>query len=463
MKVYSALGMITSAAACLSFGAQASAQGFDGEILIAKGEGQQLANRDVDNIVVGDPDIVSVTTNASGGLTIRGREEGVTTLFVSSRRRSRTILVRVLRTNPIALLEEVQELLGERSGVSSRIVKGRVVLEGEVSSQSYQKRVELLTTLYPNQVVNFANFRESFVEGAPMVALELDFVQLAIANTDNLGVRWGQFFGANLVGGSQDVPLFYPDGGGVGADQLPGAAGLTGGSGLTTYLSVVGNLNMALDLLAEQGLIRTHQHGILVTEGGKEGKYLSGGSILFPIAGTGAVDLIEKEFGLRFTATPVVDKDRRIKVSLAAEFTELDQSNGVNGVPALRSNEMSGVVNMQEGQSVLISGLLSDTESSRERGFAGLMRIPILGWLFKARNYQSNRTDNALFITPHIYEPGGKTHDRIVNAIFVSMKDGGLDEDELPTLSTAPAPKPAPVVPTPAAPSGSTEDLEFEE
>ena len=67
------------------------------------------------------------------------------------------------------LAQEVRTVLGERSGVDVRVVNGRVLLEGEVASETFKKRIEKLVVLYPDQVLNFTTFRESFVEGAKMV------------------------------------------------------------------------------------------------------------------------------------------------------------------------------------------------------------------------------------------------------------------------------------------------------
>lgn len=333
-----------------------------------------------------------------------------------------------------------------------RVVKGRVVMEGEVSSKAYKLRVDALTKLYPNQLLNFSTYRESFVEGAKMVALEIDFVQLGSTGRDRLGVNWGQFFGANMTFGLGDVSLYYGGGedssGALGDGILPGesnparlpnAVTFTGGNSFTGYLSLVGNLNLALDLLVENGLIKTVQHGILVTEAGTEGEYHSGGTLLIQTQGINAGDLREIPYGLRVKAKPVVDVDNRVKLSLDAIYSELDSANGVGSVPALRNTEMKGVVNMQEGQSVLLSGITSRSETSNERGLWLLSSIPILGWAFKSRSYVGTTLNNALFVTPRIYVPGGKVHRTLVSGVFEEMIKAGMEPTDLPKLSNAPA------------------------
>ncbi|MFB6374236.1 MAG: hypothetical protein ABEN55_14245, partial [Bradymonadaceae bacterium] len=136
--------------------------------------------------------------------------------------------------------------------------------------------------------MNFTTFREAFVEGAKMVAVDVYFVQLAVTNSDNLGVSWGQFLGGNLTAGMGQTPLFY-ESEDLASGVLPGQdnqsnvarpGALTGGSSVTQYWSLIGNLNVTLDFLTEHGLIKTVQHGMIVTEGGKEAKYHTGGKLL---------------------------------------------------------------------------------------------------------------------------------------------------------------------------------------
>ena len=92
-----------------------------------------------------------------------------------------------------------------------------------------------------------------------------------------------------------------------------------------------------------------------------------------------------------------------------------------------------------EGQSVLLSGITSKQVTSSEQGWWLLSKIPILGWLFKSRDFVGLQLDNALFVTPRIYEPGGKVHKTLVRGVYDSMLKGGVEPTDLPELSDAPA------------------------
>jgi pilus assembly protein CpaC len=439
---------------------EAAAQAPDKEFTIAIGETLTFSGAGVTRVTVGLENVASVKpTSDNSQVLVTGLQPGVTTLNFYSSRGQKTLLVRVVQVNPVALAEEVREVLGDRSGVDVRVVKGRVLLEGEVASQVFKNKIDQLVQLYPSQVLNFTMYRESFVEGAKMVALDIDFIQLATTSRDQLGANWGQFFGANMSFGSGDVPLYYTSGQGIGQGILPGEADpnrlpnavlFTGGSGFKGYWSLVGNLNMALDLLVENGLVKTIQHGTMVTEGGREAEFSSGGTLLILAGGFQAGQLLEKPYGLVVKAKPIVDVDNRVKVELTADYSELDQANGVGGIPALKNSRFFGVVNMQEGQSVLISGISATQTTENNRGWFLLEKIPILGWAFKQRAFLEQSTNNALFVTPRIYEPGGNVHRTLVLGIFEKMLKVGAEAEELPKLSNAPAKARPATTPKPA-------------
>lgn len=424
----------------------AYAQAPDKEFTIAVGETLTFNARGVTRVTIGLEKVANVKpTKDQKQLILTGISPGVTTINLFSDRGQKTLLIRVVGVNPESLATEVREVLGERSGVDVRVVKGRVLLEGEVASEIFKQKIEKLVGLYPDQVLNFTQFREAFVEGARMVALDMYFIQLAVRDDDRAGLHWGQFLGSNFSYGVGDVPLYYdeaPWGHGIdqgesNPDRMPSVLGLTGGSG-TGYWSVVGNLNLAIDLMATHGLIKEIKHGVIVTETGTEAKYHSGGTLLIRVAGLQGA-FMEKTYGMVVTVTPVLDFENRVKLTMEVDISELDKGNGIGPVPALRNSKVTATVNMLEGQSVLVNSQTNVLDTSNEEGFWLLSRIPILGWLFKGREFQGRETNNALFVTPRVYEPGGKVHNTLINGAFERLLDAGAKSDDIPELGNAQA------------------------
>lgn len=427
----------------------ATAQAPDKEFTISVGETLTFNARGVNRVSIGLTKVADAKpTSDQKQIILTGKSPGVTTVNIFSDRGQKTLLIRVVGVNPESLASEVRDVLGERSGVDVRVVKGRVLLEGEVASEIFKQKIEKLVELYPNQVLNFTQFREAFVEGARMVALDLYFVQLAVTDRDRAGLHWGQFLGANLsYGAGQVSPLYYdPDdafGNGImpgerNPARLPDAIRFTGGDG-TMYWSLIGNLNLALDLMAEHGLVKEIKHGVIVTETGTTAKYHSGGTLLIEVNGFDQAALVEKAYGMVVAVKPILDFENKVKLELDVDISELDSANGVGDLPALRNSKVTAVVNMVEGQSVLVNSQFNTLDTSSESGWWLLMKIPILGWLFKGRSFIGTQVDNALFVTPRIYEPGGKVHNTLINGVFERLLDSGAESEDIPELGNAQA------------------------
>jgi pilus assembly protein CpaC len=447
MKKFKRLGVIfllvlaSSAVTMVASTTAALAQAPDKEFTISVGETLTFSGRGVRSVSIGLPKIADAQVADNRQLIVTGKQPGTTTINIYGSDGQKTLLIRVVGTNPQSLAEEVRQVLGPGSGVDVRVVKGRVLLEGEVSGEKFKRKIEALGKLYPSQVLNFTTYREAFVEGARMVSVDIYFVQLATTNRDQLGVKWGQFLGSNYTFGSGDVPLYYGDAPldpGVNPGQtdslLSSPAALTGGQGLTSYWSLVGQVNVALDFLVENGLIKTVNHGTVVTEAGKEAIYHNGGTLLVEVSSLGGSSVEKVPYGLDVKMLPVIDAKGKVRLEIELDYSELDYSNGVGELPALRNNNILTVVNTRAGQSVMVSSQESISKTSNESGWWMLSRVPILGWLFKSRNFVGTTIDNALFITPHVYEPGKKSHEQTVDGVFKQLIDAGAEPEDLPDL-----------------------------
>ncbi|MGM0555678.1 MAG: pilus assembly protein N-terminal domain-containing protein [Myxococcota bacterium] len=436
--------LLTSLTVVAAFPSQARAQAPDKEFTIAIGETLTFDGRGIRTVTIGLDEIAAVKTTSGGReLLVTGKKPGVTTINIFASGGQRTLLIRVVPVNPTALAQEARAILGDQSGVDVRVVKGRVLLEGEVASSVFKDKITKLTELYPNQILNFTTFREAFVEGARMVALDIYFIQLAVSDRDQVGVQWGQFIGGNYTFGTGDVPLYYEQqslqpgvlpGEGANNNKLSFPGALTGGQGLNSYWSLVGQLNVALDFLVEHGLIKTIQHGVIVTEAGREAMYHTGGTLLIGVSSLGSSSIVEKPYGLEVKIKPVLDFEDNVKLEIDMQYSELDNANGVGELPALRNTDVKTVVNMKEGQSVLVSTQDNIISTSNESGWFLLSRVPILGWLFKARNKRAEMLDNAMFVTPRVYEPGGSTHKTLIRGSFEGLLDAGADPEDLPDI-----------------------------
>ncbi|MDW7646421.1 MAG: type II and III secretion system protein family protein [Desulfuromonadales bacterium] len=172
----------------------------------------------------------------------------------------------------------------------------------------------------------------------------------------------------------------------------------------------------ALTFLETEGLARTLAEPSLVTQSGQEASFLAGGEFPIPVpqGGTSNAITIEwKEFGVALRFTPVVMSDGKISLRVAPSVSQITGTSavpaGMEGttfnVPNLSSRKLETTVQIQDGQTLALAGLLQDNLRESVRKVPVLGDIPILGALFRSTSYQQNKTDLLISVTPHLVKP----------------------------------------------------------
>jgi len=202
---------------------------------------------------------------------------------------------------------------------------------------------------------------------------------------------------------------------------VPASAGAsTGQFSITQALSLFAfdphlNIGAFLKALESQSILQTLAEPNLVTTNGKEASFLVGGEFPVPIvqggSGAGAITVQFREFGIRLKFTPTLTDHKTIKMHLNQEVSTLDAADGVslNGfvIPALSTRRAETDVELGEGQSFVVAGLVSNAESDTFSKIPVLGSLPIIGYLFKSRDEKKNRTDLVVLVTPEVTEPLG--------------------------------------------------------
>jgi pilus assembly protein CpaC len=185
------------------------------------------------------------------------------------------------------------------------------------------------------------------------------------------------------------------------------------GIGDFTNMLRLSGIGTRIRALEEQKKAKTLARPNLTVLDGKEGSILVGGEIPVPIsqgAGTSATVTIQwKEFGVRLTFAPVVTSDETIQLKIMPEVSTLDFANAVTlsgfQVPALRTRRAETVVNVHNGESFVLGGLLQSEKSKTVRKIPLLGDLPIIGELFKTRSWTNSDTELVIVITPEIVQP----------------------------------------------------------
>ncbi|MYM30276.1 type II and III secretion system protein family protein [Duganella sp. CY15W] len=267
-------------------------------------------------------------------------------------------------------------------------------------------------------------------------------------------------------------------------DQLGASVGLNGTRGSWTYTMLSNLLSgnpskidafnnksgkfVTLDAQKNDGLVKVLAEPTVMAISGQEASFLAGGKIFIPVsqnntAGTPQVTLEEKEYGIAVKFTPTVLDNGRINLRVTPEVSELNREGiGISAtgstatavLPSFTTRRASTTVQLFDGQSFAIGGLIKNNVTSSIKAFPGLGEIPILGALFRSSDFQNDRTELVFIVTPHLAQPLPPDHklptdDYVQPNRFDFFLNGKL-EGRAPA---APASTPAPAPAAPAAPA----------
>jgi pilus assembly protein CpaC len=173
--------------------------------------------------------------------------------------------------------------------------------------------------------------------------------------------------------------------------------------------------HLAIGAEKQDGLVRILAEPTVMAISGQEGSFLAGGKIFIPVAqDNNKITLEEKEFGVGLRFVPTVLAGGRINLRVAPEVSELSREgigisvSGISGnavLPLITTRRASTTVELFDGQSFAIGGLIRDSQTSTIRGVPLLGDVPVLGALFRSTDFQQDRTELLFVVTPHLVQP----------------------------------------------------------
>ena len=360
---------------------------------------------------IADPNIADISTLSDRTIYVLGKAPGRTslTLLGADGRLITNVEVRVTPDSS-EFKERLQQILPHES-IEVRTANDGIVLSGTVSSIARMDRALDLANRYaPERVSNLM-----VVGGSHQVMLKVRFAEMARSVSKQLdggliaSDEDGNFLG---VGGSGSLGVTAPDDG----ETFGQLVGVFQQSGDAIGASVFGfdidsvRVDILLEALESKGFVRTLAEPNLTALSGQEARFLAGGEYPVPVAqGDDAITIEYRPFGVELNFTPrVVDGDV-INISMVAAVSALDSANGITGdgitVDAFTRREASTTVEMRDGESFAIAGLLEDDFTDLNSQVPWLGDIPVLGALFRSTSFAREQSELVIIVTPHLVTP----------------------------------------------------------
>jgi pilus assembly protein CpaC len=340
---------------------------------------------------IANPGIADISTLSDKSIYVLGKAPGRTTLTLLSPDGQLISNVDVHVTPDIAEFKErLQQILpGEH--IEVRTANDGIVLSGQVSSTAKLDRALDLASRYaPDRVSNLM-----VVGGTQQVMLKVRFAEMNRSVTKALG-------GSFQVSGSGTDGSFLA-GGGSGLATSSGGVGIGFGVGDLAF-------QMTLEALESKGMVRTLAEPNLTALSGQEAKFLAGGEYPVPVSQDNNTITVEyKPFGVELNFTPVVVDQNIINLTIDAAVSSIDTANGIDiegfQIDAFKRRETSTTVEMRDGESFAIAGLLQDDFVDNNSQLPWIGDIPVLGALFRSTEYQRAQTELVIIVTPHLVTP----------------------------------------------------------
>ncbi|WP_230279276.1 type II and III secretion system protein family protein [Croceicoccus sp. Ery15] len=392
------------------------------------------SDRAISRAMVGNAEIADVLPISDRSIYVLGKAPGTTSLTLYDRS-NQVIAVMDVTVGPDVdgIRSELAALLpGE--DVTARLSAGSVILSGFVSDAGAASRASRIAEAFAgDKVVNLLS-----VGGSQQVMLEVRFAEV------NRTV--GSQFGVRSSGISNDGDFGFA----IGGASAPSSA-----FGVIGTLFNLGDVNIEayLDTLEGKGMAKTLAEPTLVALSGEPASFLAGGEFPIPVAGgaggnADAITVTFKTFGVSLAFTPTVLGNNVINLLVEPEVSSLDPSASVTvndiSVPGLQTRRASTTLELRDGESFAIAGLLREDMSTTVSQMPLLGSIPILGSLFRSTEYQKGQTELLIVVTPRLVKPIRPGYvnlptDRVEDPDPLDVHLVGDDYQPVPLAPAAPA------------------------
>lgn len=345
----------------------------------------------ITRISVGDSGIADVMVVSQNQIYLVGKKVGATNVFLWHTNGNISTLDVAVGADAASLQSLLSRLLPGEKNIRASSAGESLVLNGQVSdSMKVQQAMLIAQEFTGKKALNMMT-----TDHLPQVLIEVKIAEIDKTIADALGVQiQGSNFSFNMLNGAT-APLGF-------------AANAAG---------TVGTTNAWLQAQINSGLIKILAEPNIMAISGQEGEFLSGGIVFLPVpqsSGTGGavITLQAQNYGVGVKFTPTVLSEGRINLKVSPQVSEVNSTgitvqsgSSTTVLPSITTRQASTTVQLYDGQSFAIGGLIKNNVAEVISAFPGLANVPVIGALFRSASFKADRSELLIVVTPHIVQP----------------------------------------------------------
>jgi pilus assembly protein CpaC len=420
--------------------------------------------RPTTRVAIGLGEVAEASAISPTEIMVNGKAAGETSLIIWDDRGGRQFFNVTVRASTAALdnnMEAVRrELITELPGQALKATSenGVIYLRGTVRDLTSSSRaIQIASTA--GKVVNLLNVQVP--KAHPQIMLKVRFASVDRSKARSLGLNLFDLGLGNVVGGVSTGQFSPP--------SISGGSGATGGvssGGYTAGISDALNLlvffpglksGLTIKALETSGVVEVLAEPNIVATDGEEASFLAGGEFPYPMVqgssagGAGAVTIQFKDYGVRLNFIPTITPRGTIRLQVAPEVSALDFSNAVQisgfNVPAITTRKVKTEVELNDGATFMIGGLIDNRESETFEKIPFIGDIPILGKFFTSKAKNRTNTELMVLVTPEIVAPteAGETPPMVKYPVnfLPSNSNSPMNQPDAKTTANTMSPMPA--------------------
>lgn len=365
---------------------------------------------------IGNPHVLQATLVATDTLYLVGADIGSTNLIVQGKAGSCSVVEVSVALDVAPLRASLAELLPQEGGIKVSAAADAIALSGTVSDGATLAQVLDLAQAFVRQAPQGLARKEGAApQATPSGARLINLLAVSAPQQVKLEVKVAEVSRTLLDKLEGRLSLRHAGGSWTALVLADFLSGTLGGQ---LKLAKANGTGIVLEAERQDGAVRILAEPTVMAMSGQEGSFLAGGKVMVPVGqDNNRITLEEKEFGVGLKFTPTVLAGGRINLKVAPEVSELSRDGiGVTSgalsaraiFPLITTRRASTTVQLQDGQSFAIGGLIRHTQVNTMKGVPFLSEIPVLGALFRSTDFQNDRSELLFVITAHLVKPEGE-------------------------------------------------------